>query len=510
MEGREEMSSKRIRSVCSVLIAGALLIALCTVTAYAQDSTGPAFDGSAKTVADYTELCWKYGPFFLCVFCFVIAVTFRNNADVFKRFFFIGCAFAVVAVSLFVWRQLNPEKAVESKGPYVARGEIAWNYYGRLKSEEENLYVKLHMWGDETSRKKKYRFVAIDESENFRQGQTLELSAPRYSGDEDGSDDSDGPRDVGANSGQKIKSKKARLIWEPNCRKNKYIIDKENITTELLTIKCAETFSAQAGPKTGRPLFARIRNALVRSAYAQTTVSPEDLRKLKSLSDEKTSVAAKALILRRWENITSETATNLVIAANENSLAFLFAMGTLQNYDDLEVEMLADRFMERVDLTRVLKEASISSDKVKKNVTNYLLGLEQAKRKDLLQKTRRALDDAGSRSKGEAIGRLSDDLADKPQRILYPKASRNGDRFSVRVTWDRNNPPLVECLAKIFRKEVPSDRNLEQEIALMNEMQKKNGARTVYWNSREWAIRIADRINNECNQHGRPKARFVH
>ncbi|MFQ5825530.1 MAG: hypothetical protein ACE5JB_15940 [bacterium] len=80
--------------------------------------------------------------------------------------------------------------------------------------------------------------------------------------------------------------------------------------------------------------------------------------------------------------------------------------------------------------------------------------------------------------------------------VLYPTGSSKGDRYYVHAKWDFKNIKVVECLTKLFYRELIHNRTYEEEVKLMKGKDNQRNERWVYWYSKEWALYIAEKIEN--------------
>ncbi|MBN1638140.1 MAG: hypothetical protein JW866_04180 [Ignavibacteriales bacterium] len=81
-------------------------------------------------------------------------------------------------------------------------------------------------------------------------------------------------------------------------------------------------------------------------------------------------------------------------------------------------------------------------------------------------------------------------------KILIPTGSSKGDRYYVQAKWDPKNSKVVECLTELFFRELIHNRTYEEEIKLMKGENGQRSERWVYWYSKEWALYIAQKIEN--------------
>lgn len=71
-----------------------------------------------------------------------------------------------------------------------------------------------------------------------------------------------------------------------------------------------------------------------------------------------------------------------------------------------------------------------------------------------------------------------------------PTGTASGDRYYVKVTWDRQSAAAVDCLTKTFNKTLAAHRTLAQEAALM----RNRKDRLVFAYDRDWAVSLSSAI----------------
>jgi len=81
-------------------------------------------------------------------------------------------------------------------------------------------------------------------------------------------------------------------------------------------------------------------------------------------------------------------------------------------------------------------------------------------------------------------------------KVLIPTGSSKGDRYYVHAKWDPRNSEVVECLTRLFHTELIHNRTYEEEVKLMKGKDGRRSKRWVYWYSKDWALYIAQKIEN--------------
>ena len=73
--------------------------------------------------------------------------------------------------------------------------------------------------------------------------------------------------------------------------------------------------------------------------------------------------------------------------------------------------------------------------------------------------------------------------------ILIPTGSKEGDRYHVKILWDKEDSEQMDCLAKVLHEELDDKQSVEEQRRLME----TRGHRIVYSINKGWAIHIFDR-----------------
>lgn len=73
--------------------------------------------------------------------------------------------------------------------------------------------------------------------------------------------------------------------------------------------------------------------------------------------------------------------------------------------------------------------------------------------------------------------------------VLIPTGSKEGDRYYVKILWDKEDSEQVDCLAKVLYEELDAQQSIEEQKRLME----ARGQRVVYSGNKGWAIHIFDR-----------------
>ena len=77
-------------------------------------------------------------------------------------------------------------------------------------------------------------------------------------------------------------------------------------------------------------------------------------------------------------------------------------------------------------------------------------------------------------------------------RVLKPTGSLQGDRYYVKAKWNFDDKDVVNCLTDLFHSALIHNRTLDEEKKIM----KNRSERYVYWYSKQWALRMAQKIKD--------------
>ena len=205
---------------------------------------------------------------------------------------------------------------------------------------------------------------------------------------------------------------------------------------------------------------------------------------IEALQSERTDVGTKVDFLQMLRKETDESLEEyLKFVTAKESMALTIL--DLSRHTDVQLAGISRNLLNRFDLpSYVVDELRSDDDQRLENVSKLLYRIEDSRRESLRVT-------AASSSVVFPTGRNP--------RVLIPTGSPQGDRYYVRASWsilqdnmDRGLP-VVECLTRLFNEELITDRTLEKERKLMEQLK---GNRFVYWYSKSWALSIAKKIED--------------
>ncbi|MDE0702324.1 MAG: hypothetical protein OXH59_01225 [Rhodospirillaceae bacterium] len=205
---------------------------------------------------------------------------------------------------------------------------------------------------------------------------------------------------------------------------------------------------------------------------------------VKFLQNERTGTVRKIEFLNRISRSDRSTVKRIIGRVTEKEPMFLTLLD-LSRHTDEQISGIAMSLINQFDYIPYIQRLFRSNDeKGRETALSVLSGFDDNQREQVLMAT--GLQNEYIRSR-----HLS--------RTLFPTGSMQGDRYYVKATWNSSfekgssGEGIFECLTHLFNEQLISNRNKEEE---RNIMKLRNGARYVYWYSKDWALFIADRIRN--------------
>jgi hypothetical protein len=227
----------------------------------------------------------------------------------------------------------------------------------------------------------------------------------------------------------------------------------------LVPLTPAERANPTTVPKTRRPL----------SATSSVAV----------LQDPNTEVGAK---IDAIDQLTTSNPTQLktTLATVTSVEPMTVTLLDLARHSDKELASKAKAVLQRMDIDAYVAASLTSPEATTRTAAQTALAhTDKPDAEQILQRTSDPL----------LANRLR---ATTKHMTLQPTGTAQGDRYYVKATWNPQDKTAVQCLTILFNKELFNNRTLAQEATIM---QQRN-FRLVYWDSKEWAIDIANQI--EC------------
>ncbi|MBD3338467.1 MAG: hypothetical protein GF353_05130 [Candidatus Lokiarchaeota archaeon] len=238
------------------------------------------------------------------------------------------------------------------------------------------------------------------------------------------------------------------------------------------------------------------------SAYAQQEkldlykekFQPESFRidtyLIELLQEERTDIGQKIEALDRLSNFPdSQLRDYLEIQTFKEPMTLTLL--DLSRHTDKELAYKAKKLInDRFKFDDYLRQKLISSSTNKNEAIKLLFRIEK-------ERAVRILNEIPSSSKKSWMNNtLTKIKSGEKTKVLYPTGSSKGDRYYVHAKWDYKNKEVLECLTTLFYRELIHNRTYDEEVKLMKGKDNKRSDRWVYWYSKEWALYIAEKIEN--------------
>lgn len=197
------------------------------------------------------------------------------------------------------------------------------------------------------------------------------------------------------------------------------------------------------------------------------------------LQFERTAVAEKIYVIDRLSELADEKLQECFRTSTDKELVGLTIL-ELSRHTDGKLAEKAQALEKRFDLKSYVDKSFSSESEVPEDVVDLLLRIEPTQAKVVLD-----------RLSPEKKTGLEEIMANYIPVVLIPTGSEGGDRYYVKIIWDKENKEQVDCLAKFFHEELLNERSVEEEKQVM---QKLDGKRWIYWYKKEWAIAVAHEV----------------
>jgi hypothetical protein len=204
---------------------------------------------------------------------------------------------------------------------------------------------------------------------------------------------------------------------------------------------------------------------------------------IKTLQDPKADVSSRISAVQQLEDSSMPDSREYLGMKNESELVGATLLD-LTRHSDQRLSSIAKRVASHLDIAGFVIQGLQSADlEVRVDAEALAAKLDD-------EDFKRALEAARSTS---AYVFLVNSRSSEYLQRLVPTASDQGDRYYVEARWQSEDVSVVDCLTKLFNRELISHRTMNQEKALM----KGKNRRLVYWYSKDWALHIA-RAVREC------------
>jgi len=203
-----------------------------------------------------------------------------------------------------------------------------------------------------------------------------------------------------------------------------------------------------------------------------------------TLQNERTDIPTKIATLDELNTLSDEELKEYIEASTSKE-PMILTLSDLSRHTDDELAYKAWKIMERFDWHSIVVNRLLSSDtKTQREAETILFRTEKDIAEEVLHK-------ASSEIETAQLNELQEEIRSAQRtRVLIPTGSWQGDRYYVKAEWDPTQGTVVTRLTELFNTELLTDRTLEEEVRLME----GRTERYVYWYSKEWALWIAEKI----------------
>ena len=422
-------------------------------------------------IETFTVLAYQYAPFFFAVWFtgYITRWAYRiyNTAPTAShrktyRWYFAGTsAFSIILVlASIIWWFINPPSM------FIFKGQIkGLKDYEKITSSSLHFRPHLLRRLEENAPQLRNEHFLITRDKRFREEDEFDILFSKGEG--------------------RQHELSLRYYSEPNPR---YKIKWDSVKKRTVLEKVSSSASSL--------------DLFIRTAYAEeekihptrkirslptgaTALRPADRKLIEQLQSERTDVGTKISLIERLDALDDKTLP-VYLEATTAKEPFILTLMDLSRHTDEELAHKAKALViDRFDFSSFVTAGLSSPDeKIQKNITTLIFRMDPKQAKFLLTRIPK---EVKIPSKELLMKEISEGYR---SRVLIPTGSSQGDRYYVQASWNPEETKVVDCLTKLFNRELISNRTLEQETALM----KGRNKRFVYWYSREWALYIYDKV----------------
>lgn len=427
-----------------------------------------------------TELAFQFGPFFFALlFTLVISrwsykiyhaqgKSSTRETDTYRWVFISTTAFGMilVIVSVIWWWNYRPTT-------FVFRGEIKnLKEYERVVSS--SLYFKSKWTGVIEEGVPQYHDeeFAVIQDVPFSLNQQFDMMFSKRDGS---------PQKITVGYDRISKMPQFEIVWDDSTRASRLIqISKSAAVLDdgAGRFLIAPAYAGEANHRRGG------QSALAAAMqYQVKTPVIRDQDIIKILQDERTGVGLKIASLDR---MLAMDATDLrkIITTRTNKEDMILTITDLTRHTDKELASQARRLADKGGVNAIISGRLKSSDSTTvREAQNLVRRLDTKQVTSILK----LLD---ARRSASMKGFVDEVQSGRGLNPLKPTGSSQGDRYYVRAKWDQKNDVTVNCLARLFSRELVEAGSPAEEAQRM----KGRSERWVYWYSKDWALRIAGEV----------------
>ena len=197
------------------------------------------------------------------------------------------------------------------------------------------------------------------------------------------------------------------------------------------------------------------------------------------LQFEQTMTKEKISLIEQLSELKAEKLQECFRTSTERELIGLTILD-FSRHTNSDLAKKAKALGNQFDITSYINDSINAENEVPEKIITFLLRMEPAHIK-------KALDGLSPEKKKV----LEEKISNRTPLVLISTDSEQGDRYYIKILWDKDNSEQVDCLTNLFHNELMSERSLEKEKQMM---QKLSGKRWIYWYDKLWAIAIADKV----------------
>ncbi len=436
-----------------------------------------------ESISELTQLAYQFGPFFFALlFNLVISrwaykvynqASLNQNAPdtekkTLKLVFVTAFGFGIVLVIASIWWWFGHQPSI-----YVFSGEIKQlSEYEKLASSD--MYFKargLASLGDSIPKLRSEEFVII-QYQPFTKEQNFDFMFSKGGGK---------PQRIEVNYDENNPSPKFVIEWNNEIGRNE--LKELRSSTSRTGMFSPFSSSAFAFQRTMQYKYITPKSSdVIKQAVAD--IQNKFSLPISQLQDEKTDIGVKISNLDQFRSLDS-TSLRKIVDLKTDKESMILTLTDLTRHTDLELSYKAKELVKTANInTLIAKKLSSSTQNNVKDAQAILLRLDRQQAYKVLQ----SVDTLHASSRSKKLYRNV--LAGKGLMALVPTGSEQGDRYYVKATWKPTEKEAIDCLTKLFNRELFNRPDMRQE----EEYMKGRNERLVYWYSKEWAIYIAGEI----------------
>ncbi len=223
----------------------------------------------------------------------------------------------------------------------------------------------------------------------------------------------------------------------------------------------------------------------------KSEINPVNKNVISLLQSESTDIGQKINLIDQL-SVLNNNQLNQYIQTVTNKESMILTLLDLSRHWGLELAYKSKKLInDRFQVNDYLAKKLTSQSQEKTIFVDILFRIEK-------EQAMKILNSIPQNIRSSSINSIIDDVAGgRKTKVLFPTGSSKGDRYYVQAEWDSKNTAAVTSLTNLFYRELIHNRTYSEELKIMKGKDGKNNKRIVYWYSKEWALYIANKIN-EC------------